>query len=553
MNSWTANVLFLCMAVCITSACLCSHVGIVGGGTEDVNTMVVTGTVTNPDGTPASGAQVLLIAANFDPVRSSRDTIPTTSTDESGGYAFTLNKYETYNIQIVQVKTRTRALVRRLAGSGALTVFPPAKLSEPGSVKIMVSAGSNAANGYYYIPGTTIFAYLKHNSGYVLLDSVPEIEATDILYSVAASQVATVLRYNVAILPGKTVLIFNPGWNHCRALTLNTAASGANVGGDVAGFPALIRLSKGYFDFSQARNGGEDLRFAKSDNTFLPYEIERWDPAAGVAEVWVKVDTVRGNDSTQSLTMYWGNIDASAQSNSSAVFDTANGFQGVWHLSEAARAIAKDATGNQYDGTPSDTAPAAAEGMIGPCRSFNGSSNYIRMNNTATGKLNFQENGIYTISAWAYADTLDIGYHMVAGKNNEQYFLGLKRSQPDTTMRWEFVEYHDKAGWQITQDFPSAKTWAYLVGIRKGTTQYLYVNGALADSTIEVTPNNASRNAGDDVTIGRFLSAPVFAYEGKCPFLGKIDEVRISNVNYSADWIRLCYMNQKTSDALVKW
>jgi hypothetical protein len=34
-------------------------------------------------------------------------------------------------------------------------------------------------------------------------------------------------------------------------------------------------------------------------------------------------------------------------------------------------------------------------------------------------------------------------------------------------------------------------------------------------------------------------------------FKGMLDEVRISSGACSADWIRLCYMNQKSDDALV--
>lgn len=252
-----------------------------------------------------------------------------------------------------------------------------------------------------------------------------------------------------------------------------------------------------------------------------------------VAEIWVKADTVHGSDSMQSLMMYWGNIKATNSSNGVAVFDTANGFQGVWHLGEAGNAIAKDATGNHYDGTPSDTAPAGVEGTIGPCRVFNGSSNFIRMNGTANSKLNFQENDTYTISVWAYADTLDNGYHLVVGKNNEQYCLKFKTAVPtSSSMVWEFVEYHNRAGWYITNSLPvipSAKSWTFIVGVRKGTTQYFYLNGELVDDTISITP------------------------EGKCPFRGKIDEVRISNMAYSADLIKLRYMNQKGQDALVKW
>jgi hypothetical protein len=34
-------------------------------------------------------------------------------------------------------------------------------------------------------------------------------------------------------------------------------------------------------------------------------------------------------------------------------------------------------------------------------------------------------------------------------------------------------------------------------------------------------------------------------------FDGMIDEVRISNIARSGDWIKLCYMNQKENDALI--
>lgn len=36
-------------------------------------------------------------------------------------------------------------------------------------------------------------------------------------------------------------------------------------------------------------------------------------------------------------------------------------------------------------------------------------------------------------------------------------------------------------------------------------------------------------------------------------FKGTIDELRIADVAYNADWIRLCFMNQKTIDALVRF
>jgi hypothetical protein len=89
--------------------------------------------------------------------------------------------------------------------------------------------------------------------------------------------------------------------------------------------------------------------------------------------------------------------------------------------------------------------------------------------------------------------------------------------------------------------------------VRMGTDQHFYLNGELVDTTISISPGSAPRYTGDDVTIGKFLSIPADTIEGKCPFHGKIDEVRISNVAHGPDWIKLCYMNQKEPDALVKW
>jgi len=67
----------------------------------------------------------------------------------------------------------------------------------------------------------------------------------------------------------------------------------------VVNFPVLIRLYSTDLDFSQVKPGGGDVRFANSNNVSLPYEIERWDATGGVAEIWVKIDTVLGNSSSQ--------------------------------------------------------------------------------------------------------------------------------------------------------------------------------------------------------------------------------------------------------------
>ncbi|HEX2956321.1 MAG TPA: hypothetical protein VHO70_05800, partial [Chitinispirillaceae bacterium] len=106
----------------------------------------------------------------------------------------------------------------------------------------------------------------------------------------------------------------------------------------------------------------------------------------------VNVDTIYGNNSTQSITMSWGNAENNGLSGSSVVFDTAAGFQGVWHLGETDGGLFNDATINKYHGTSADSSlPSTGEGVIGKCAIFDGKTDFITMPNTADSKLNFPE------------------------------------------------------------------------------------------------------------------------------------------------------------------
>jgi hypothetical protein len=99
-------------------------------------------------------------------------------------------------------------------------------------------------------------------------------------------------------------------WAQQEDVFLNTTAAGADVSDNITGFPVLIKLNAGNFNFSQAKSNGEDIRFAKIDGIHLAYQIESWDAVNSNASIWVLVDTVYGNNSTQKIKMYWGKSDA---------------------------------------------------------------------------------------------------------------------------------------------------------------------------------------------------------------------------------------------------
>ena len=124
-------------------------------------------------------------------------------------------------------------------------------------------------------------------------------------------------------------------WRCYRALQFDTTPAGANVSGDVRDFPLAVALSAANFDFATAKPDGSDLRFTNDkDDPPLPHAIEHWDAAAKSALVWVRVPRVRGNRNDQAIFMHWQNPEAASVARPAEVFDTKDGFLGVWHLDD---------------------------------------------------------------------------------------------------------------------------------------------------------------------------------------------------------------------------
>ncbi|MBN1577440.1 MAG: DUF2341 domain-containing protein [Chitinispirillaceae bacterium] len=532
-----------CVGLLLLCVCSPSPLSTDGGGTRGGNP-VVTGTIIGIDGAEARNVRVSLIEADYDPVADASLPLSSTdTTDSHGSFSIKAPDSGLYNIEAVGILDGARSLrfnVRAIRDS--VLVVPADTLHSPGTIRMPVPEGGDSTGGYVYVPGTHITTPISDPADTVTLDSVPA-GVLPVLYNAGiGSAFRRVIRYDISVSADSATIIGNPQWSRCRSIGLNTTASGAGVTGDVYGFPALIRLDGAALDFAQALPDGSDLMFTGSGDTPLPCEIERWDAAAKRADVWVGVDTIRGNDSVQSITMYWGNP-APPPPENGAVFDTACGFQGVWHLGDAADDTVGDATVNHYHGISPDSArPPVAQGIIGNCRNFDGTGDYITMPNTASGRLDFPQNGSYTLSAWVTADTLIDLPQTVASKGMYEYFIWLNGAT------WQFSEYQDASGWNMTPQKAAVGQWVLLTGVRDGSAQYLYVNGVPAD-TILHRSSDEPRNAASDFIIGRAHDAS--DRESACFFAGGIDEVRVCSVVHGSDWIKLCYMNQRTDDRLV--
>jgi hypothetical protein len=536
---------------------------IAGATTETTNG--VTGSVCNSDNTPAANSIVKLFAIDYDPVaEDTSSVIFTDTTDDDGLFRFEEIAPGRYTVLVRSNDASASCIVNDIdVFEDSMTALSDEFLNKPGSIIAKFTGNVPFDSGtYIYLPGTDIFSFVA-GSGEADLGSVPAGAFSTVILSTADGKKRNILDTAVTLEPEDTVSLINPLWTYHRKIVLNTSSTGADIGGDVYNFPILIRLDSN-FDFTHTLPEGGDLLFTDSGNTSLPFEIEHWDADGQSAAIWVLMNTVFGNNSTQSITMYWGNSDAASAANSKAVFDTAAGFQGVWHLADSEGDSIADATVNHYNGGSPDIAqPQVADGIIGNCRIFDGADDFITMPNTADGKLDFEENGSYTVSAWVLLDTFDNASHCIVSKGYEQYYLRSTYVStdviPTATPLWEFVEFAengDKGNWRTSTSPVDGKQWTLLVGVREGKKQLLYSNGTLVSDSFDIWENSVSRNTDNDLYIGRFsevVTLPPLGpiVQGYNHFKGGIDEVRIINKAQNPDWVRLCYMNQRPDDRLV--
>ncbi len=122
---------------------------------------------------------------------------------------------------------------------------------------------------------------------------------------------------------------WNPAWARRLKLSFdNTRQKGA----DLRDFPILVQLTARNFDFSKARPDGRDLRFVGGSTNLLAHEIERWDPAVPVAEIWVGVPRIPAGSADAFVWLYYGNAGAPDAQHAAGVWD--RHYQGVWHFND---------------------------------------------------------------------------------------------------------------------------------------------------------------------------------------------------------------------------
>ena len=318
------------------------------------------------------------------------------------------------------------------------------------------------------------------------------------------------------------------GWKHSGSIYLLTTPEGANLPASASedGFPLLVRLHKDFFNFSQAKANGEDIRFSTSTSTPLAYQIEEWDPANGNASIWVRIPTIKGN-ARQEVKLYWGKAGAASESNGSAVFNESNGYLSVWHMNDPV---------NDEVGTleSKDTGTTPSSGMIGKGRHFPGGKGITCGENITSYPIGSSP---HTSEAWFRAEQPNVtvlawGNEAGQGKVMMQFF-----SPPHLKMECYFSGADVEGGSTL-----ATSQWIHVVHAFKNGDSRVYVNGVL---------DGVSTSTGAPLAIKSPARLYIGGWYDIYRFVGDIDEVRISKVTRSADWVRLQYENQKPLQTVV--
>jgi hypothetical protein len=335
------------------------------------------------------------------------------------------------------------------------------------------------------------------------------------------------------------------------------------VSGDVRGFPLALTLDASTFDFGQTEFNGEDVRFSTRDGRPLPHAIEHWDSAAQRATVWVKVD-VQGNDARQSFLMYWGHPEVFDASDMRAVFDTREGFVGVWHLGDLAGSTEggyRDATAHAAHGTGVNlTRAEAVDGRLGRAVALShAQGQWIKVDGEKRRLFDLTDK--LTFSIWAKARSYPNrggadgrplgGYETLFAKGDNswrlQKFGRREWHQPPADLVEICVERKDpKADLCVVGKTDVATDrWFHFTGVHDHPRVKLYVNGAL--ETVE-TFDSVWTSGDYPVGIG---NQSQFPGDGRF-WDGVLDEARVLGVVKDDHWIKLDYESQRDGQALVK-
>ncbi|WP_454695734.1 DUF2341 domain-containing protein [Achromobacter aegrifaciens] len=358
------------------------------------------------------------------------------------------------------------------------------------------------------------------------------------------------------MLPSAANAWWQPDWQYRKQITVDSTPQGAPLGAAAGRTPLLVRLHTGNFTFDGINEKGADIRFvAADDQTVLNHQLESFDPLLGMALVWVDLPEL-ADGQRQDIWMYYGNQKAPASANGQLTFDP--NYTLVYHFDGAAGAPPRDTTGNSNNAqTPM---AAAVDGVIGRAAQFAGGAPLML---PASPSLAVPAAGAFSFSAWVRADQ-PAGEQLVYARRDagNSLLIGINQGVP-------FVEVNGQRSQPGQSLTPAA--WQHLAVTADGSRVTLYVNGRATSSlAASLPPLNTPAALGGDVPAPAVAVAPAAPANGEAaapadavaavpapqvyaPFVGAIDEVRLSRIARPAALILADAVSQGSESRLVAY
>ncbi len=299
--------------------------------------------------------------------------------------------------------------------------------------------------------------------------------------------------------------------------------------GNLIDFPLLISI----FDsdlHTAVQPDGDDIAFS-NDFQMLDHEIELFNQTFNSTHAqliaWVRIPVLSPSEDTI-IRMYYGNPYIEAQENPEGVWDSK--FAAVWHMNQFPPNQQLDSTSNDVDldSMGSMTSDDSIDVKIGIGVDFDGINDgyYSPIGTTVT----FES---FTFECWCECDSPGDWQTLVSvgpDADRDMTYVG------DVVHFWD----HNSNDFTLSGNIDASQMHHIVVRYDDSLgSQRLrcFVDGTLTSQTA---------NPSYSTIIDRVRGIAYTRYSGSdCDFFnGLIDEVRISNIARSADWIQTEYYNQ---------
>ena len=303
------------------------------------------------------------------------------------------------------------------------------------------------------------------------------------------------------------------------------------TGGPHTNFPVMVRLINDADLVSKALSNGDDILFTNNDATVkLDHEIEFY--ADGTLIAWVEVPSITSGTDI-AICMYYGNSSSGPQENVVGTWNS--NYQAVYHLHNDFL----DSTSNDRDGTN--------EGSNNATGIAAGAQNFVPHEEIELGTWSVSDTKL-TIQAWVNMDDLnqdDPRFLSKAagggGTNDHVWMLGAGGSGEDNLRIRLKTGTSDSSGTTTLVagggNEMVAGTWSWVALWYDGSNLRIYKDGqnvASTSKTGDLRENAWKIVLGNHPDSGNSLWGSMD---------GKLDEVRVSNVDLTAGWMETEYDN----------